>query len=123
MNRTEALQAAFNIAGLNVTAEEHIQYAEFLLGDQNVTYIKDRIIGEDTQSICDDPREYIPHGFIGDRVYADNGDIYPTGAVALDGDRDVWYFENGFWTCYDSIDGEKTGYGELRESYSAVFVA
>lgn len=123
MNRTEALQAAFMIAGPNVTAEEHIQYAEFLLGE-HVVRVGDYIMGEDTQSICDDPREYTPHEFIGQRVFREHWNRYPEGTVAIDSDGDVWHFSEDVWSCYDEINGElNEDYFTPREEYEAVIVA
>lgn len=128
MNRIEALKAAFEIAGPNVTAEEHIQYAEFLLGDENVVYVKDWITIEDTQSICDDPREYTPHDFIGEYVDEAFDDEYPVGTVALDDDRDVYYKESdGSWTAYGFLFGQDWYPGikvdSIANSYDAVVVA
>lgn len=129
MNRIEALQAAFMIAGPNVTAEEHIQYAEFLLGDQNVTYIKDWISAEDTKLTCDDPREYNPDLFVykvGEEVFKQNDDLYHVGAVARDWDRDVWVKTEDGWELYFAESGELsvfwTGIEDVAR-FEAVFVA
>lgn len=131
MNRIEALQAAFNIAGPNVTAEEHIQYAEFLLGDQNVTYIKDWITVADTKSICDDrvPEADSPTGCVykrGEKVYEGNDDIYPIGAVALDDDMDI-HVKVGprSWDRYDKDNGLALSDTNAwnAQHFNAVFVA
>lgn len=128
MNRTEALQAAFMIAGPNVTADEHIQYAEFLLGE-HVTYVKNYITGEDTQSICDDPREYNPDVFaykVGDRVFECNDDRYHVGAVARDYDGDVWVKTENGWDMYMARNGNHSKeYSGIVSAalYQSVFVA
>lgn len=119
MNRIEALQAAFNVAGPNVTAEEHIQYAEFLLGDQNEIILEDRIT-----------RGYTPHDFIGGYVDSVLDDDYPEGTVALDVSTDVWVKtgnpEFNGWEMYYSEDGTRSpgNFGaRIAEGYEAVIVA
>lgn len=128
MNRIEALKAAFEIAGPNVTAEEHIQYAEFLLKDENVIVLENRITAEDTQSICGDPREYVPNYYTGLKVRAALDEDYPAGTIALDYDGDVYYKEtDGSWSAHSHYDGVDfypniTIYS-IANSYEAVVVA
>lgn len=122
MNRIEALQAAFEIAGPNVTAEEHIQYAEFLLGDQNTIVLENRISKVD-------PREYNPDLFvykIGERVYESNDDIYHVGAVARDRDGDVWVKTENGWELYFAENGRLSVFWtgiKNAARFESVFVA
>lgn len=112
MNRTEALQAAFMIAGPNVTAEEHIQYAEFLLGDQNEIILEGRISKTETNA------------FLGQPVREMFDDAYPGETVALDEDRDVYQKTSTGWTrtLFDGTYTTTSG-PDVAEYYNAVIVA